>query len=564
MEMNLTISGKTRNFFRVFLMSLLLGILMLPAEAQNRVTVSGRLTDTGQNPLIGASVIEKGTTNGVTTDVDGRYSISVDGNATLDFSFIGYKAQSIAVMNRTQIDVVMEDDAMMIGEVVAIGYGSQRKEDLSMAVTTVKLDDVAKSRSSNLATMLQGRMPGVTIQQTGDPMKPASFSIRGRGSKGNDDDPTSGDGVLVVVDGVPNAPYMVEDVESITVLKDAASAAIYGASVGSSGVILITTKKAQSGQIRVSANVSLGFEKVSNLPTMLTAEQYNSVWAKAVESNPGSQLPSAADPSVYPWGNVTRTDWLDEIFQTGFTQHYAASISGGTEKVQSIFSLSYDKKDGVLLNTWSESFNGKLQTDFKLAKWLKISERASFVVSNGQGNVDTSHQGPIMGAVWYPRSATVYEMNEDGTYALDDKGNKFYGGTTPLWANVNGTPLLYNPVAYLERLHRLYPENKIYSTTSVEIKPISSLTIKSDFTADLRNKEADEFYPKMTERGLQRSENHREQFFYRDRHWLSETTISYAQVFGKQPHQRHGRLHRRLQEDARASALFAQLRFGGR
>lgn len=136
MEMNLTISGKTRNFFRVFLMSLLLGILMLPAEAQNRVTVSGRLTDTGQNPLIGASVIEKGTTNGVTTDVDGRYSISVDGNATLDFSFIGYKAQSIAVMNRTQIDVVMEDDAMMIGEVVAIGYGSQRKEDLSMAVTT--------------------------------------------------------------------------------------------------------------------------------------------------------------------------------------------------------------------------------------------------------------------------------------------------------------------------------------------------------------------------------------------------------------------------------------------
>lgn len=145
MEMNLTISGKTRNFFRVFLMSLLLGILMLPAEAQNRVTVSGRLTDTGQNPLIGASVIEKGTTNGVTTDVDGRYSISVDGNATLDFSFIGYKAQSIAVMNRTQIDVVMEDDAMMIGEVVAIGYGSQRKEDLSMAVTTVKLDDVAKT-----------------------------------------------------------------------------------------------------------------------------------------------------------------------------------------------------------------------------------------------------------------------------------------------------------------------------------------------------------------------------------------------------------------------------------
>ena len=533
MKMNLTTSEKNRGIVRFLLMSMLLCLLIHPAQAQDRVTVTGRLTDTSHAPLIGASVIEQGTTNGVTTDTEGNYQISVSGNATLGFSFIGYKPQSIAVLNRTVIDVTLEEDATMIGEVVAIGYGSQRKEDLSMAVTTVKLDEAAKSRASNLATILQGRMPGVTVQQTGDPMKPASFTIRGRGSKGNDDDPTSGDGVLVVVDGVPNAPYMMEDVETITVLKDAASAAIYGASVGSSGVILITTKKAQSGKLRVDVNVSLGFEKVTNLPKMLTAEQYNEVWAKTVEKNPGSQLPSASNPEVYPWGNVTRTDWLDEIFQTGFTQHYAATISGGSEKVQSIFSVSYDKKDGVLLNTYSESFNGKLQTDFKLTNWLKISERASFVVSNGQGNVDTSHQGPIMGAIWYPRAASVYEMNEDGTYARDEKGNRYYGGTSPEWADVNGTPMLYNPVAYLERMHRKYPEHKIFSTTSIEIKPISSLTIKSDFTIDLRNKESDEFYPTMTEKGLRRDINYREQFFDRDNHWLSETIATYAQVFGR-------------------------------
>ena len=533
MKMNLTTSEKNRGIVRFLLMSMLLCLLIHPAQAQDRVTVTGRLTDTSHAPLIGASVIEQGTTNGVTTDTEGNYQISVSGNATLGFSFIGYKPQSVAVLNRTVIDVTLEEDATMIGEVVAIGYGSQRKEDLSMAVTTVKLDEAAKSRASNLATILQGRMPGVTVQQTGDPMKPASFTIRGRGSKGNDDDPTSGDGVLVVVDGVPNAPYMMEDVETITVLKDAASAAIYGASVGSSGVILITTKKAQSGKLRVDVNVSLGFEKVTNLPKMLTAEQYNEVWAKTVEKNPGSQLPSASNPEVYPWGNVTRTDWLDEIFQTGFTQHYAATISGGSEKVQSIFSVSYDKKDGVLLNTYSESFNGKLQTDFKLTNWLKISERASFVVSNGQGNVDTSHQGPIMGAIWYPRAASVYEMNEDGTYARDEKGNRYYGGTSPEWADVNGTPMLYNPVAYLERMHRKYPEHKIFSTTSIEIKPISSLTIKSDFTIDLRNKESDEFYPTMTEKGLRRDINYREQFFDRDNHWLSETIATYAQVFGR-------------------------------
>lgn len=533
MKMNLTFSGKGWDSTRLLLMSLLLSVLILPARAQDRITVSGRLTDTGQAPLVGASIVEKGTTNGVTTDAEGHYRIAVASGAVLDFSFIGYKPQSIPVSNRTQIDVTLEEDATMIGEVVAIGYGSSRKEDLSMAVTTVKLDDAAKSRSADLATILQGRMPGVTVQKTGDPMRPASFSIRGRGSKGNDDDPTSGDGVLIVVDGVPNAPYMVEDVESITVLKDAASAAIYGASVGSSGVILITTKKAERGQLRVSANVSIGFEKVSNLPKMLTAEQYNRVWAKAVENNPGDQLPDAANPEIYPWGNVTRTDWLDEIFQTGMSQHYAVSLSGGTEKMQSVFSVSYDKKDGVLLNTYSESFNGKLQTDFQLAKWLKISERASFVVSNGQGKVDTSHEGPIMGALWYPRSASVWDMNEDGSYVLDEKGNRVYGGVTPSWAGVSSVPLLYNPVATLEKLHRKYPENKIFSTTSIEIKPISSLTIKSDFTADLRNAEADEFYPKMTEVGLQRGLNYREQFFYRDRHWLSETVVNWAQVFGK-------------------------------
>ena len=148
MKMNLTTSEKNRGFVRFLLMSLLLSILILPAHAQDRVTVSGQLTDSSQTPLIGASVIEKGTTNGVTTDADGRYQISVKPDGVIDFSFIGYKPQSLAVMNRTEINVTMEEDATMIGEVVAIGYGSQRKEDLSMAVSTVKVDDAARSRAA--------------------------------------------------------------------------------------------------------------------------------------------------------------------------------------------------------------------------------------------------------------------------------------------------------------------------------------------------------------------------------------------------------------------------------
>ena len=535
MEMNLTFTGKRRRIVRFLLMSLLSCMLILPAQAQDRVTVSGRLTDTGQNPLIGASVIERGTTNGVTTDVDGRYQISVAKNATLDFSFVGYKTQSVAVANRTQIDVTLEEDAMMIGEVVAIGYGSQRKEDLSMAVTTVKVDEGARSRAADLGTLLQGRMPGVTILQSGgDPMRKASFSIRGRGSKGNDDDPTSGDGVLVVVDGVPNAPYSVEDVETVTVLKDAASAAIYGASVGSSGVILITTRKAEAGKMRVNVNAAIGVQKAMNLPNMLNARQYCDVWAKAVGNSVNGSLPNLANPEVYAGADVTRTDWLDEIFRTGMTQHYGISLSGGTEKISSILSVTYDKKEGTIMNTWSESLGAKLHTDLRPTKWLKVSEHVSFEYLDGQGKVNRSHTGPILGAMWFPSSASVYDRDAEGNIIYDDKGKPKYGGiasSADMAAGVTG-PNVVNPVAQLETMHSRASEMRFFSTTSFEVKPVRGLTLKSDFTADLDVLETDAFQPVIDVPGGSTT-TLREQEHTRTFHYLWETTATYAEVFGK-------------------------------
>ena len=535
MEMNLTFTGKRRRIVRFLLMSLLSCMLILPAQAQDRVTVSGRLTDTGQNPLIGASVIERGTTNGVTTDVDGRYQISVAKNATLDFSFVGYKTQSVAVANRTQIDVTLEEDAMMIGEVVAIGYGSQRKEDLSMAVTTVKVDEGARSRAADLGTLLQGRMPGVTILQSGgDPMRKASFSIRGRGSKGNDDDPTSGDGVLVVVDGVPNAPYSVEDVETVTVLKDAASAAIYGASVGSSGVILITTRKAEAGKMRVNVNAAIGVQKAMNLPNMLNARQYCDVWAKAVGNSVNGSLPNLANPEVYAGANVTRTDWLDEIFRTGMTQHYGISLSGGTEKISSILSVTYDKKEGTIMNTWSESLGAKLHTDLRPTKWLKVSEHVSFEYLDGQGKVNRSHTGPILGAMWFPSSASVYDRDAEGNIIYDDKGKPKYGGiasSADMAAGVTG-PNVVNPVAQLETMHSRAPEMRFFSTTSFEVKPVRGLTLKSDFTAVLDVLETDASQPVIDVPGGSTT-TLREQEHTRTFHYLWETTATYAEVFGK-------------------------------
>lgn len=532
--LKLSITESTRKLLRTVLVNVMACMLVVPVFAQEKISVSGRVTDAQSEPLVGATVLVKGHKgDAVMTDLSGKYTISVRPDAELEFSYVGFKTMVVPVNNRSLINIAMEVDAMLLNEVVAIGYGSSRKEDLSMAVSTMKVDDIAKSRPQDIGSILQGQLPGVTIQQSGDPMSSASFTIRGRGSKGNDGDPNSGDGVLFVVDGVPGAPFILDEIETITVLKDAASAAIYGASVGSSGVVLITTKRAKAGKVSVSANVSMGFDYVTNLPKMLTAEQYNKVWAKAIESEPTKTLPQAADPAAYPFGNVTRTDWLKEIFRKGFKKHYGLTLSGGNDRMSTVFTVSYDDNKGVILNTWTKRLQAKLQSDFQLTKWLKMYERVSLGVSNGQGNVNTSHQGPIMGAVWYPRCAPVYEMNKDGSYAKDSNGEKYFSGTSPKWAAVSGTPLLYNPVAALTRMHNLYPVHTIYSTTGVEVKPLTGLILKSEFTADLSSSENDSFLPVMNEIGLLRSENQRSQTFGSTTHWLSENTINYSGIFGR-------------------------------
>lgn len=520
-------------FFGLLLSGIISVMLAAPAGAQTKVTVRGTVVDNTNEPLAGASVLVKGTTEGVNTDIDGKYEITADGEAVLVYSFLGYKDQEQAIGYRGVINVVLEADADVLSEAVAIGYGSTRKQDLSMAVSQIKVDQTLKSRASDLGTILQGRLPGVTVQQSGDPMSTSSFSVRGRGSKGNDDDPSSGDGILFVVDGVPGAPFSVDDIETVTVLKDAASAAIYGAQVGSSGVVLITTRKAQSGKANVDVNVSYGLDRVGKLPQVLDAKQWSETWQKAVDNSTSGVLPTTADATQYAWGQTTRTDWLNEIFRSGQRQHYAVSVSGGSDKLRSILSLGYDKKDGVILNTWSKAFNGKLQAEYTVTPWLKISERVSTVISNGQGNVSTNHQGPIMAAIWYPRSATVYDMAEDGTLILDEEGNPVYGGVTPSWSTATGAPLLFNPVKYLNTVRRQYPTTKAYSTTGIEIKPFPTVTIKSDFTADFNKSEYDFYMPTFTAHGLTRNMDKREQSFTNNTHWLSETTVSYAEVFGK-------------------------------
>ncbi len=502
---------------------------------QQKKNITGRVVDDRGEPIIGANIIEKGSSNGTITDYDGNFVLDIANNASIRISYIGYHEQEVATAGKNSFNIILLEDTQALEELVVIGYGSTRKEDLSMAVSTVKLDESMKSRPSDFSTLLQGKLPGVTIQSAGgDPLKASTISIRGRGSRGSDDDPSSGDGILFVVDGVPNAPFSMSDVETVTVLKDAASAAIYGATVGSGGVIVITTKRGQSGKAKVSVNTYHGISVVGSLPGTLTSEQYNQVWAKAIaDKSPGSTatLPTVADPSRFSYGNVTRTNWMDEIFRSAYQQHYDINITGGTDVLKAITSVSYDKNEGTLLNTYKESLNAKMDVEFQLNKWLKLSERASFQYSNGQGNINNqSHEGVIINAIFYPRSATIYEYDRSGNILYDTFGRKRYGGTIPQYfaeEGISGYGEIRNPVATLNRLRQHRPSSTIFSTTGLELKPISGLTVKSDFTASLSSSRYEYFNPKIPEIGLPRNENERYVSSTWGNTWLWETTASY-------------------------------------
>lgn len=515
----------------------LTGILTKASAQTAEVTVSGTVIDgTIGEPFIGVTVQALGTTLGTTTDLSGHFSIKVPDHVTLRFSFISYKPEEYKVDGPAHdLRITLTEDTQSLQELVVIGYGSSRKEDLSTSISTMNIGEDLKSRPANLANMLQGRMPGVTIQNDGgNPLATAELNIRGKGSRG-------GDQVLYVVDGVPGAPFNVEDVENITVLKDASSAAIYGASVGSGGVIVVTTKKAGEGALRVDLNSSYSFSQITKKPHVTTAGEYIKVWTKAVENGDAPSLPAVANVAQYPYGMVDRTDWMDEIFRLGAMKHLAASISGGGDRLSALLSVSYDKNDGVLKNTWAESLGARLNAGFTISKWLKLSQDLHFTHDNGQGGDinDYGHEGILADATFYPTAATIYEMDEDGEYVLDGKGNKVWGGTVPAYyahQGISGYGMINNPVASLARLHDNRPASTLFSTTSLDIKPLYGLDLVSRFSLGEDWSRYEAFSPAVKEIGGRGRQNARSITSALHHRWIWETTATYARVFGDLHH----------------------------
>lgn len=494
---------------------------------QNTKKVSGIIKDPFGEAIIGANVVVKGTTTGVITGSDGDFSLEVPQDAILIISYIGYLSQEIPVSGKTTFNILLSEDTQKLDEVIVLGYGAgQRKQDLSASVGVLNnTDELVVRPVTSTESMLQGQLAGVTVQSNGgDPTSTPAIVIRGEGS-------LNGDNVLWVVDGVPGAPIAsLNDIESIVVLKDAASAAIYGAQSGAGGVILVTTKKAKMGAPSVSYDATFGFRQASNLIEPLNAEGELEM-RKLSHANAGLSLPVGWDLSKNPWVGTTRTNWMDEIFRTALYQRHNVAVNVGTENYSNRLSFAYDNDEGVLINTYNKNLSLRYNGKFKLNKWVTINE--DFVWKNNDNrSIDTNsgYTGAVLAAMFMPPSATVYN-SLDGTYGgtttEDPDYIAQYGSN---FADIHGDAV--NPVRLLKANNRYNKSSNIWTTTSLEVANIvPGLKFVSRFTYNLNSWMYKNFSPIRDEVGKPDLSNSLNEETSRSDSWKTENTLTYDNTF---------------------------------
>ena len=381
----------------VICMSLLLAIA--PAFAQTVVKGTVTSADDGM-PMIGVSVVEQGTMNGTVTDFDGNYELKTAKNATIQFSYIGFKTQTAKAA--ATLNIIMESDAIMMEEVVSLGYSSLKKAELSSAVVTVSSDALTDVTTSDVGNMLQGKVAGVQITNAGgQPGDAAQIRIRGTGSITAASDP------VYVVDGVMGGSFSPQDVESISVLKDAGATGIYGAAAAG-GVIVVTTKSGKKNEkITVDVKATAGAKQAlyKNYRMMDSEELYNfhkTLYSKGVFN------------ATYPKELLKRDyNWRDEFFRTGVIQDYYIAVKGGSEKVGYYTSLNYYGEEGTLITTGMQKFSANFNMNAQITKWLDMKARVNFSKSS----------------VEYPSSWTMLDdafnkMPWDNPYAYDAEGKQ--------------------------------------------------------------------------------------------------------------------------------------------
>lgn len=453
---------------RLRMMVCLIGMLLPMCMFAQQITVQGVVKDQTGETVIGASVMEKGTTNGTITGIDGDFSLNMSSNGTLVVSFVGYKTQEVQVKGQKQLQVVLSEDAEMLDEVVVIGYGTMKKSDLTGAVSSIGNKDIKDSPVSNLGQAIQGKISGVQIVDAGKPGDNVSIKIRGLGSINNCDP-------LVVIDGVPTdlglSSLNMADVERLDVLKDASATAIYG-SRGANGVVMITTKRGTEGKGKLAVSANYSFQNATNVPSLLNAAQYAELSNDMMVNSGRNPNPEWANPSELGAG----TDWMDELLRTGVMQNYTVSYSGGNEKSHYYVSGGFLDQSGIVKSVNYRRFTFQSNSDAQVLKWLKFSNNITF-------SADTKKSGSynIGDAL---KALPIYPVkNEDGSWSGPDGNSEWYGSTR-------------NPIGPTELNKSQTDGYNFLANLTAELTFTKWLKFKSTFGYDAKFWFIDNFTPK--------------------------------------------------------------------
>ena len=491
----------------------LLGMLcMTPVHAQQQSqTITGVVIDDSGEPLPGVSITVKGARTAVLSDVDGRYNITVPGSdAVLVYSFLGFAPQEIKVGVRAAIDVTLKEDVKMIDEVVVIGYGTQTKKSLTAAVSTMDMSSIEANTHATVSHALQGKAAGLRVVQTSaQPGGASSFRIRGETSINAGNDP------LFVIDGMPIAPNASpeskdwrytdgatdnfleslnhDDIESISVLKDADSTAIYGARAGH-GVILITTKRGSKSQKpRLSYSGNYSFQRIDNNYLMLNPQQYMEavnlleyeqylvdygldIYSDYLTTK--QAVPFQPRFSTEEIANATGTDWYKEITRTGALQQHNLSLTGGTDATRYMASVNYMNQEGVIKKSGAGRFAARINLDQDVTEYLTVGMSANYA-QNTYDNIPmggVNQDGVLMAA--YEANPTIPIYNPDGSFYIDPRRN-----------------MVDNPVALLD-IEDVITKERLIASGYVTLKPLKGLNLKALFGGDKQMNRRNHYLPK--------------------------------------------------------------------
>ena len=487
------------------------------SSTQNSRRISGVVTDTQGEPIIGASVVEAGTTNGIVTDLDGNFKLNVSAKGSLKISFIGYQTQTIPVAGKKQFDITLKEDAKVLDEVVVVGYGQMKRSDLTGSVVSVNDEAIKKSVVTSVDQVLQGRAAGVQVQaNSGMPGGSSSIRIRGINSLNASNEPIFViDGVIIdgsTGSGSDNALASINpsDIVSMDVLKDASATAIYG-SRGANGVVMVTTRQAKEGRTEINLDYSFGIQQSAKTFDMLNASQYAALHNE-MRSNAGLSLnPLFADPESLGAG----TDWLSPLFRTAPMHKVNLSILGGNSKINHATSVGYYAQDGIMKNSEFNRLNLQSNISSQILSNVKVRANVNLSAENRRTQPIST---VIQNAMRMLPSISIY----------DDEGN--YNGPTGN-AELNGDAL--NPVAIVNEQKYRMKGFRMLSNISAEWEIIDGLVAKTTGGAELGYEYNNNYIPKYKWGNKEQTNTSQSLSSAYEELYLWDNSLTYDKVFGK-------------------------------